>query len=424
MKKKEYSLIDSHKLAYHPEWVRRWHSAQGSWEQAKTIYPLYVEISPAGQCNHRCAWCAVDYIGYKNRLLSKEAIAGCFKGMASRRNTDPWNGVKSVMFAGEGEPTLHPNLTELVRVAATYEIDVALTTNATGMTKKFVDQSLSQITWIKVSLDAATAKTHVINHHASKEDFSVVSGDIGKADVVSLALLQKYRGEFEKIIRNIAYTAEQNKKNNGSCMIGAQLLMNPTNIHEVVDFVKLMKEIGCDYCVIKPYSQHHYSLNRQENIFGSFSYHDVLALKEAVEAEVNDQFEVVFRSRTMENYEDPDRHYAICQSTPMAWGYIMATGEFVSCSAYLPQDVGIGDQRFVLGNINSQSFQEIWEGEKRKRNWEFVNNELDIMECRKNCRMDAVNRFLWDTVKDSSPEDLDKHLHQPGVIPLRNINFI
>ena len=421
--KNEYALIDSHKLAYHPEWVRRWHAAQGDWELAKTIRPLYIEISPVGQCNHRCPWCAVDYIGYKLRLLPTEVLITCFKGMAERRKEgEDWNGVKSVMFAGEGEPTLHPSLAAIMLAAKSEDIDVALTTNGTGMVPKFTNQALQTITWVKVSLDAATAQTHAINHHATQEDFAIVAADPSRAKEVARPYLQKYAGEFDRILGNIEYAARQNRKLGLNCMIGAQLLMNPTNIHEVLTFVRLMKQIGCDYCVIKPYSQHHYSIGRQETLFGSFTYQLALVLKNEVEAFNDERFNVVFRSRTMENYEDPDRHYTVCQSTPMAWGYVMATGEFVSCSAYLPKDVGVGDQRFVLGNIKTQSFQQIWEGQRRRENWEFVNNDLDIHECRKNCRMDAVNRFLWD-IKGSSPWQLEERVSNPVTL-MRNVNFI
>ncbi len=425
MIKREYALIDSHKLSHHPEWVRRWHAAQGNWELAKTVYPLYVEISPAGQCNHRCAWCAVDYIGYKNRLLNEVALLRLFNEMAKRRQEgEEWNGVKSVMFAGEGEPTLHPKLAEIIVGAKNSGIDTALTTNGTGMNKKFTDRTLPHITWIKISLDAATASTHVINHHASKENFAQADHNSDDRVTIGNELLTKFGGEFERILSNIQYACEQNKKSGSQCMIGAQLLMNPTNMHEVVPFAELMRSLGCDYCVIKPYSQHYYSLGKQGQLFGNFNYKRIVDLSERLNELNSESFNVVFRSRTMENYEDPDRHYMICQATPMAWGYIMATGEFVSCSAFLPQDVGVGDQRFVLGNIKAQSFQDIWEGEKRHHNWDFVNNELDITECRKNCRMDAVNRYLWDEVKDSTVEDLNQRFEKSRLIPLRNVNFI
>jgi MoaA/NifB/PqqE/SkfB family radical SAM enzyme len=423
--KDEYGLIDLHKLVCHPEWVRRWHAAQGNWELARNIYPLYIEVSPAGQCNHRCPWCAVDYIGYKKRILNFDRFKFALEGMTNRRMVgEDWNGVKSIMFAGEGEPTLHPKLAEMVVATKKVGIDVALTTNGTAMNVNFIDRALPHITWIKVSLDAASAPTHALNHHASLNQFALAIQDLAYASKLRAELVVKFKGEFEKILGNIRYACKLNAELGLNCMIGAQLLMNPTNIDEIYEFAKLMKEIGCDYCVIKPYSRGLYSTNRQEDILGSnFRYGDFLYLAEGLDELNSSGYNVVFRSRTMQSYEDADRRYAVCQATPMAWGYIMASGDFLSCSAYWPQDIGCGDQRFVLGNINSQGFDEIWEGELRYRNWEFVRNELNISECRKNCRMNAVNIFLWNEVRNSTLEDLEKLFPIIEQVP-RNVNFI
>jgi MoaA/NifB/PqqE/SkfB family radical SAM enzyme len=422
----EYTLIDSHKLVYHREWVKKWHSAQNNWELAKTIYPIYIEISPAGQCNHRCPWCAADYIGYKNRLLDPGRFRFILEGMTNRRRGgEEWNGVKSIMFAGEGEPTLHPKLAQMIGDTKRANIDVALTTNGTKMNAEFIDEALPYITWIKISLDAASASVHALNHHTTLEQFATAVQDPAYALKLGTELTARFKGEFRRILQNIEYACQQNRKRGLNCMIGAQLLMNPTNIGEVYKFAKLMKGVGCDYCVIKPYSQGLYSINRQENILGpDFHYDDFLHLGGKLKELSGPNYNVVFRSKAMQSHEDQNRHCPICQAVPMAWGYIMTTGEFSSCGcgAFLPQDVDAGDRRFVLGDINKQSFQEIWESERRRENWEFVRNRLDISECRKNCRMDAINRFLG-SIKDIEPDDLESALPTFRQLP-RNVNFI
>ena len=48
--------IDGHKLNLHPERVSRW-------LQGESIYPIYMEFSPSGTCNHRCVFCSMDFMG-------------------------------------------------------------------------------------------------------------------------------------------------------------------------------------------------------------------------------------------------------------------------------------------------------------------------------------------------------------------------
>jgi radical SAM protein with 4Fe4S-binding SPASM domain len=91
----------------------------------------------------------------------------------------------------------------------------------------------------------------------------------------------------------------------------------------------------------------------------------------------------------MEKLAEEARGYERCLALPF-WSYIDAGGGVWGCSAYL------GDERFLFGNINENTFEEIWKGEKRSKAMEFVATELDTSECRRNCRMDEINRYLWD----------------------------
>jgi radical SAM protein with 4Fe4S-binding SPASM domain len=171
------------------------------------------------------------------------------------------------------------------------------------------------------------------------------------------------------------------------------MVLLPETLGEAVDLARRAKDTGLDYAVIKPYSQH---LMSETRTYESIDYRPHLGLADELDALGDDRFHVVFRRHTMLKLADSDRHYSRCMATPHFWAYVMAHGDVYTCSAYLE------DKRFYCGNLMRQGFREIWDGELRLRNQEFVDHELDISECRKNCRMDEVNRYLWELRHPSS----------------------
>ena len=345
--------IDSHKLMYHPERV-------ADWLKGEQIYPVYMEISPAGSCNHRCIYCALDFMEYQPRFLDTVVLKKRLKEMGKL-------GVKSIMYAGEGEPFLHKDIADIIKSTKMSGIDAAVTTNGVLFNKKLADLALPYLSWIKVSINAAKAGTYAKIHRARPEDFS-------------------------KVIKNMAYAAKIRKKNGYLCALGMQIILLPDNYKEVALLAKKAEEIGMDYLVVKPYSQHPLSKTK---IFKDIKYSRYLDLAEKLKKLNNKNFNVVFRAHTMQKWDDAERNYKNCLALPF-WAYIDAGGNVWACSMYLTNN------NFCLGNIYKTEFKNIWKSKKHEGLVCWAANKLNTDKCRVNCRMDEVNRFLWDLTHPSA----------------------
>jgi radical SAM protein with 4Fe4S-binding SPASM domain len=166
-----------------------------------------------------------------------------------------------------------------------------------------------------------------------------------------------------------------------------QLLLLPENLHEATVLAGMARDIGMDYLVVKPYTQRPQS-GMTKYSFIKYSEYEYLA--DELAKFNTDSFKVIFRISAMKNWDKAGgRNYSRCTALPF-WSYIDAGGNVWGCSAFL------GDERFLYGNINKQSFKEIWEGQKRLESLRWVEKELDTSVCKINCRMDAINRYLWE----------------------------
>ena len=339
--------IDSHKLMYHVSRVN-------DWLRGENVYPIYAEISPSGTCNHRCIYCALDFMEYQTRFLDKELLKDRLSEMASL-------GLKSIMYAGEGEPLLHKEVVDIINYTKKVGIDVAITTNGVLLKEGIIESTLGNITWIKVSINGATRETYAEIHQTTPDN-------------------------FDRVIKNMSYAARIKQDKGYKCALGMQLILLPENYHEVILLAQEAKEIGMDYLVIKPYSQHPLSKTTK---YKDIKYSEYLHLSDKLNSFKDDKFSVIFRINTMKKWDEGRRNYRHCLALPF-WSYIDAGGTVWGCSAYLC------DERFNYGNINKNTFKEIWEGRKRIESVRWVEKELDTNQFRRNCRMDEVNRYLWD----------------------------
>jgi GTP 3',8-cyclase len=339
--------IDTHKLLYHVDRVNEW-------LRGRPIYPIYMEISPSGACNHRCTYCGLDFMEYRRRFLDAAVLHERLTEMGRL-------GVRSIMYAGEGEPLLHPQLAEILQRTSASGIDAALTTNGVRLTSQVAEAILPVAKWIKVSINGGTAKTYAGIHRCPEAD-------------------------FDRVIANLKDAARIRGNRGYACTLGMQQVLLPENCHEATTLAAIARDIGMDYLVIKPYSQHPRSKTTR---YSEVRYGEYESLAAELEGYNTPDFQVIFRHNAMSKWDNGQRDYSCCQALPF-WSYIDAGGNVWGCSMFL------GDERFRYGNIQEQSFEAIWRGDKRTASLAWVEQNLEVAQCRVNCRMDEVNRYLWE----------------------------
>lgn len=334
--------MDSHKLIYHPETVARWLDGEN-------IYPIEIEISPSGLCNHRCVFCAVDYIGYQANFLNKDVILRNISQMQKK-------GLKSVICSGEGEPLLNKDMPDIANGIKSFGVDVAMSSNGVLLTKDKAEECLDAFSWIRFSV-------------ASMEETSYDKIQRGK------------KGDLEKVKANLADCVSVKKDKKLKTTLGVQCLLLPMNMRQLPFMAKTLREIGVDYLTIKPYSQHLHSENKFE-----INYDEMLDLERELKEYTTDEFAVYFRANAMKKMHR-EKNYKYCYGLPFM-AHIDAKGNVWPCVAH------IGTESLCYGNINEQTFEEIWNSERRREVIEKI-NKLNINgECREGCRLDEINKYL------------------------------
>lgn len=342
--------MDSHKLIYHPETV-------AAWRQGERIYPIEVEIGLSGACNHRCIFCAVDYMGYETKFLDAELVVSQLREMSAK-------GLKSVIYSGEGEPLLNKDASLIIRRTKEFGVDAALATNGVFMDRDFLEDCLASLSWVRCSIAGATDATYEKIHRCRAKDLQAVFHNLQAAVAV----------KRDKKLRTT---------------LGAQLLLLEDNKREAVELAKILREIGFDYLTVKPYSQH-----PQSKVNMQVDYSESREIERELKSIETEDFHIYFRRNSIENLSK-EKMYDRCYGLEFMT-HIDAGGSVYPCVAY------IGAEGFCYGNLYRQSFTEIWESERTRRMMKAMSGDLLKKRCRKACRLDEMNKYLHE-LKNLNP---------------------
>lgn len=344
--------LDGHKLNYHPkivsDFIENGHAS-----------PIYAEISPSGNCNHRCIFCHYNYLGHKG-FFKEGRMNSLLKEFSA-------SGIRSVVFAGTGEPLLHPETVEAAALSKKLGMDTAISTNGTLLKDGDFDILANSLTWIRFSLNGGSPKNYAELHKAKEEDYLKVLANIKKL----------------KSAKNAAAS---------SITIGVQYILLPQNIDFVFEAARAVKEAGADYFVIKHFYGH------SENVFDiekEWPSKAVLDKLRGRAGEISDgKFSFMVRDKS---HLLARRAYDKCYGLPFII-YIREDGEAYTCFSFQH------DKKTSLGNVFGKTFGEVWNS--RQGVLDYINTKIDKNKCQPNCRHHQINSYLWE-IKHPSIEHIN-----------------
>lgn len=335
-------ILDGHKLRYHSQAVADFLGGKG-------IFPIYAEISPVANCNHHCLFCHYNYLGHKG-FFKKGRMAGLIKELSIAR-------VKSLVFAGIGEPLIHPETVAAIELAKKLGIDVAMSTNGTLLKDEDLEPLVKSLTWIRFSFNGGNAKNYSMVHQTKEDDYF-------------------------KVLENIKKLKNKKDELKSSITIGVQYILLPQNKDFIIAAAETMKDVGVNYFVVKHFYRH------SKNEFGvdeSWPGDEAMIfLLDAAKSLSSDNFLFTVRSK---KYLSRTRIYDMCYGLPFIV-YIREDGEVYTCFSYQH------DKNTPLGNIFEKSFSEVWAS--RKKAIDYINRYIDKNNCQSNCRHHQINNYLWE----------------------------
>jgi MoaA/NifB/PqqE/SkfB family radical SAM enzyme len=190
--------------------------------------PLGVEIDLSNRCSLGCEWCHFSHTHTKGPLANSPKLKDRIPGGDLMETGLAYEiieqlkeaGVKSIIWTGGGEPTLHPHFDMITRYAWG-RIDQGLYTHGGHIDEERAAHLKEVLTWVYVSLDASNAESY-----------------------------KKAKGidRFEDACNGVRLMAEAK----GNATIGAGFLVTAENFQDIEQMVRLARDLGADYAAFRP----------------------------------------------------------------------------------------------------------------------------------------------------------------------------
>lgn len=320
--------------------------------------PVRISMNLTGKCNIRCIFCHLalaDY--YSNDELSLDLF----------KKLDPFlTRASHLVYFSSTEPLSARYFNEIFDYSIRYDAEKYLSTNGIQLTEDIAQMFVQgNLYYLTVSLAGTTRESYKRYHR--KDAFDTVIDNLKR-----LNRIKKHHNLDAPHIRLVFVTMR-------------------SNMHMLPDIVRLAHELECDVGVkityFKSYTEellHEIPFNDRERVIHYTQ--EAIELGNTLGVPVNfdgDNFAQV-------DFEQPDSAHKNCYE-PYERFHIEADGKVRVCPCMSCKD--------FAGDLNTQSPEEIWNGEVYRRYRETVNSETQpegCSRCTHNFHKDFKRKDIWD----------------------------
>jgi MoaA/NifB/PqqE/SkfB family radical SAM enzyme len=290
--------------------------------------PLYVKLKLIWHCNLRCGMCnhwrskrepPLEIVRLKE-VIDELATLGCRK----------------IHISG-GEPTLHPDLPELVAYMSERGLRVNMTTNATLITKPLAKSlAKARLRGVNVSIDSPVPRIH--------------------------DRIRGVKGAWKRAVKGAGYLSQKLKKRK----LRINTVVGRLNYNTLTGLPALAADLGASSLNLIP-------LDENTTDLKGLSKRQIVAYNQEIAPVIAEKsLALGLMERPEQAYPFGVTHLEVCHSKVgfYAKGYYEAQRCFVPWTHALIDHIGrVGlccmlRERPILGDLRHQSFTEIWTGEK------------------------------------------------------------